>query len=56
MKKTFGRFSILRELMSFLWEKKTRWLIPLILLLILIGFLLILVQSSSIAPFIYPLL
>ena len=56
LKKVIRRFAILGELMVFLWEKKAWWLIPLVLLLILIGMLLVLAQSSSIAPFIYPLL
>ena len=56
LKKVIRRFAILGELMAFLWEKKAWWLIPLVLLLILIGMLLVLAQSSSIAPFIYPLL
>lgn len=56
LKNVIRRFAILGELMVFLWEKKAWWLIPLVLLLILIGLLLVLAQSSSIAPFIYPLL
>ena len=55
MKKLLGRFRILGELMAFLWKKKLWWLIPLVVLLLIIGFLLIFAQSSSIAPFIYSL-
>jgi hypothetical protein len=55
MKKFWRRFRILGELMGFLWKKKLWWLIPLVVLLLAIGFLIIFAQSSSIAPFIYSL-
>jgi Family of unknown function (DUF5989) len=49
------RFYILAELLTFLWQRKLWWLIPMILLLLLFGLLLIFAQSSSVAPFIYTL-
>ena len=43
------------ELLVFLWERKLWWMIPMVLVLLAFGFLLILAQSSAIAPFIYTL-
>jgi hypothetical protein len=50
-----ARFSIARELFAFLWAVKLWWLIPMVGTLLLLGVLIILAQSSSIAPFIYAL-
>ncbi|MGB9006865.1 MAG: DUF5989 family protein [Candidatus Aminicenantales bacterium] len=55
MKKFLSKISILGEFLAFLWKQKLWWLIPLIVLLLLIGFLLLFAQSSAIAPFIYSL-
>lgn len=43
------------ELLAFLWRRKLWWLIPLVSFILLFGSLLILAQSSAIAPFIYTL-
>jgi Family of unknown function (DUF5989) len=50
-----GRFGIASELLRFFWERKLWWLTPMILLLLVFGFLIIFAQSSAIAPFIYTL-
>jgi len=47
--------SILKEVFEFLWRKKKFWLIPVIVILLLVGFLIILTEGSAIAPFIYTL-
>ena len=49
------RFGIAGELLSFLWGNKRWWMVPMILVLFVFGVLLILAQSSAIAPFIYTL-
>ena len=49
------RFSIAGELLSFLWEVKLWWMIPMVFMLLLCGGVVILAQSSAIAPFIYAL-
>jgi len=49
------RFGIAGELFSFLWGGKRWWLIPMVVVLLLFGLLIILAQSSAIAPFIYTL-
>jgi len=41
------------ELWAFLRVRKKFWLLPLIVVLLLVGALLVLSQSSALAPFIY---
>jgi len=45
----------MKELFQFLWSKKKYWLIPVVVILILIGFLIVLAGSSALSPFIYTL-
>ena len=47
--------SLLGELWEFLKVRKAWWLAPIIIMLILVGILIILGQSSSVSPFIYAL-
>lgn len=49
------RFGIAGELLSFFVSHKRWWMLPMIIVLLLMGMLLILAQSSAIAPFIYTL-
>lgn len=49
------RFQIAGELFVFLWERKLWWLTPMVFILLIVGVLLLLAQSSAIAPFIYTL-
>src|SRR6266478_4529513 len=50
------RFGIATELFSFFWGHKRWWMLPMLVTLFLFGALLILAQSSAIAPFIYAVL
>jgi hypothetical protein len=43
------------ELFSFFMNNKRWWLVPMIVVLFLLGALIVLAQSSAIAPFIYTL-
>lgn len=45
----------LRELWKFLRVRKKYWLLPIILMMLVLGGMLVLVQGSAVAPFIYPL-
>jgi Family of unknown function (DUF5989) len=45
----------LSELWAFLRERKKSWMIPLLTLTLLFGGLLVLTESSAVAPFIYSL-
>jgi hypothetical protein len=48
-------FDLIKDLWSFLKERKKFWLLPIILVLLLLGALIVLTQGSAIAPFIYTL-
>lgn len=50
-----NRLGIAGELMSFLWERKLWWLIPMVAVLLVFGGLMITAQSSALGPFIYTL-
>jgi Family of unknown function (DUF5989) len=50
-----GRLGIMRDLFAFFWSNKRWWLVPMLIILFVVGILIILAQSSAIAPFIYPL-
>jgi len=45
----------LKEVWSFLRSRKKLWLLPIVVVLLAFGALLILAQTSAIAPFIYTL-
>jgi Family of unknown function (DUF5989) len=47
--------SMLSELWAFMRTRKKFWLMPIVLIMVLFGGLLILAQTSAIAPFIYTL-
>lgn len=48
-----NKTGIFGELLLFLWKRKLWWLVPVILVLFLLGMLLVFMQSSAVAPFIY---
>tara|TARA_B100001029_G_C14823723_1_gene319116 strand:- start:232 stop:384 length:153 start_codon:yes stop_codon:yes gene_type:complete len=43
----------LKEFIEFLRNRKKYWLLPIIIVLALFGFLIVLSQGSAVAPFIY---
>jgi hypothetical protein len=51
----FGTFrmSLVVELIRFLGSRKKFWLVPLVVLTLIFGALVVLAQSSAVAPFIY---
>ncbi len=55
MRNAVRNFGVAGELLSFLWGNKRWWLIPMIMTLFVLGALIVLAQSSTIAPFIYTL-
>ena len=55
MKTWLLKVSIASELLTFLWEARLWWMIPVVLLLLILGSILIIAQGSAIAPFIYTL-
>ena len=50
-----GKLAILKEFWDFLKVRKKWWLAPIIIVLVLLGALIILTESSAVAPFIYTL-
>lgn len=48
-----SKLAILAELWQFLKVRKKWWLGPIILFLILLGFLIVFTEGSALAPFIY---
>jgi hypothetical protein len=50
-----NRLGIAGELLSFLWQQKMWWLIPMVIVLLAFGGLLVTAQSSALGPFIYTL-
>ena len=47
--------SLLAELWRFLRVRKKFWLLPLLVMMLVFGLLLVMAQSTAIAPFIYTL-
>ena len=50
-----ANFSVVGELLSFLWKQKMWWLVPMVAVLLVFGLLLIFASASGIGPFIYTL-
>jgi competence protein ComGC len=45
----------IKEIWSFLRQRKKFWLLPLLLVMALLGVLIVMAQGSAVAPFIYTL-
>ncbi|MFC1491761.1 DUF5989 family protein [Nitrospinota bacterium] len=45
----------LRELFSFMWANKIWWMAPIVVVLLVFSGLMVLAQSSALAPFVYTL-
>ena len=50
-----GLAGTLGELFQFLLERKLWWMIPMVIVLVLLGILIFMAQSTPVAPFIYTL-
>jgi len=50
-----SKLSILSEFWDFLKVRKKWWLGPIVVFLLLLGFIIVLTEGSAIAPFIYSL-
>lgn len=50
-----GKLSLLKEFFEFMKVRKKWWLTPIMVVLILLGFLIFFSQGSALAPFIYTL-
>ena len=50
-----SQLRVLGELLELMRQNKKYWLAPIIIVLVLVGFLLVLAKGSAVAPFIYTL-
>lgn len=50
-----NKFEIFKELIKFLMMNKKYWLIPIIIVLVLLGLLVLVAESSVLSPFVYSL-
>jgi hypothetical protein len=44
-----------RELLTFFWQGRAWWLAPVVFMLLLLSVVLVFIQGSAVAPFIYAL-
>ena len=44
-----------QELLTFIWRSRIWWLTPVVILVLLMSFLVLFLESSAVAPFIYTL-
>jgi hypothetical protein len=49
------KMEMLRELWSFLKKRKVYWIAPILIVLLLLGALLLLSETTAVAPFVYTL-
>ena len=45
--------SVMSDFVTFLRQEKKYWLLPIVIVFVLFGLLIVLSQSSAVAPFIY---
>ena len=55
MEEKVSKWTIVNEILQFFWQTEWWWLTPFIVVMLLFGALIILAQSSAVAPFIYTL-
>lgn len=48
-------FQLAKDFSLFFWERKIFWMTPVVITLVLLGVLIVVGSSSSLAPFIYTL-
>jgi hypothetical protein len=46
---------VVQELGAFMLERKTFWLLPIVVIVVLFGGLIVLTQGAALAPFVYAL-
>jgi hypothetical protein len=50
-----GKIGIVKEFWEFLKVRKKWWLTPIVIVLLLLGFLIVFTQGSALSPFVYTL-
>ncbi|MFA6079722.1 MAG: DUF5989 family protein [Candidatus Omnitrophota bacterium] len=54
-KRSYSKFSILKDLWDFMKVRKKWWLLPVVIMLVMLGLLIVFTEGSALAPFIYTL-
>ena len=55
IQRVVARLGIIGELLTFFWERKLWWMIPMVLVLMMFGVLIVFTQGTALAPFVYTL-
>lgn len=55
MHDAWEKLKILKDLFQFLWQARSWWIIPIVVVLVVLSLLIILTGNSVITPFIYVL-
>ncbi len=55
VRRRLAKFEIAGEFIQFLWQQKLWWMIPMVIVLLLFAMIMVTVEGSSVAPFIYVL-
>jgi hypothetical protein len=55
LRNTARNMGVARDMLTFFWSNKRWWLLPMVVMLLVLGALIVLAQSSAIAPFVYTL-
>ena len=55
LEKIKSKFETIQKFMQFLWKRKLWWLIPILFVFILIGFILVMTAGTGFSLFIYTL-
>lgn len=50
-----ARFYIVREFGQFIVQEKKWWMVPLLAIILVLGFVVVFAETSPLAPFLYPL-
>ena len=50
-----SKLGIMGELLSFFWQRKLWWMIPMVAVLLLFGLLIVFTHGTAVAPFVYTL-
>lgn len=55
LRSSIAKLEIAGELLSFMWQRRLWWMIPMIVVLLLFGLLVVFTQGTALAPFVYAL-
>jgi hypothetical protein len=50
-----SKTNTVKQIFELLWERKSWWLVPMVVVFLLVGLLIVATQGSALSPFIYAL-